>query len=142
MPMVMPATIAIARVAPGARNLVAAQINRGKTMYVTVASLETVTAGRVDTASRSRPPSQVQTRLHAARGARIQTIMKGTTTRLPERSPSHHVLQKVVSSDVVITPPASIDNVPTVALIAVAAASASNMPVTWSIRSSPAREPI
>ena len=56
--------------------------------------------------------------------------MNGRTTRPPEVSPSHHVLQNVVTSEASITPPASIETVPVVALIAVAQASATSMPPT------------
>ena len=57
-------------------------------------------------------------------------------------SPSHHVRQNVGASDPVMTPPASIDTIPTVALIAVATARAANKPPTCSARSMAARGPM
>ena len=69
------------------------------------------------------------------RGSWAHASSSGRTTRPPEVSPSHHVRQNSVASDPSTTPPASIESVPTVALIAVAAPSATSMPPTCSTRS-------
>ena len=50
-------------------------------------------------------------------GSGAHASISGRTTSPPEVSPSHHVRQNVVTSDRSMTPPASIDTVPTVALI-------------------------
>jgi hypothetical protein len=57
-------------------------------------------------------------------------------------SPSHQVRQNSAASDSSTTSPATIEIVPTVALIAVAVNSATSMPPTCSTRSIPAFGPI
>ena len=75
------------------------------------------------------------------RGRGAQVSISGRTTNPPEVSPSHQVRQKVSASLPSITPPASIDSVPMVALIAVAVPSARSMPPTCSVRSSDGARP-
>ena len=94
--------------------------------------VDTASAPRVATAASSRAPSAVRRRRHAAPGSLAHASIRGTTTKAPAKSPSHHVRQNVGASPAVTTPPASIDTIPTVALIAVATARAANNPPTCS----------
>ena len=89
---------------------------------MTGSSVDTASAPRVATAAISSAPSQVRMRRHARRGSLAHASISGSTTKPPAMSPSHHVRQNVGASDPEMTPPASIDTVPTVALIAVAIA--------------------
>ena len=59
-------------------------------------------------------------------GSLAHASTRGTTTNAPATSPSHHVRQNVGASPAMMTPPASIETIPTVALIAVATARAAN----------------
>ena len=71
-----------------------------------------------------------------------QVRMSGSAISPPAVSPSHQVRQNVTASDQSMTPPASMETVPQTALIAVAVASATSMPMIWSARSSAALGPI
>src|SRR5215218_9372514 len=94
--------------------------------------MENASAPRPATAAIMREPCHVRMRRHASAGSATHASSNGSTTSPPAVSPSHHVRQKCASSDSPITPPANIDAVPTVALIAVAIPSANSMPTTCS----------
>src|SRR4051794_9326941 len=111
-------------VAPGGPSRNAAQISAGKTAYLIGSSVENTAKLRATTPAITAAPSHVETRRQAATGCCAHASISGSTTSPPEVSPSHHVRQKFVASEASTTPPASIEIVPTVALMAVATARA------------------
>src|SRR5213083_1286418 len=118
--MVITASTAVESVTPVGPNRKAAQISAGKIRYVSGACEITATAARRPTEQISSIPSTVRIRFQADLGSRNHVRISGRTTSAPEVSPSHQVRQNVGTSEWSITPPASIEIVPTVALIAVA----------------------
>src|SRR5512144_1371299 len=113
-------------VAPGGPSRNAAQISAGNTVYLIGSCVENATMLSTVTAAITAAPSQVRIRRHAPIGSCAHASINGTTTRPPEVSPSHQVRQKSTASDAAMTPPATIDPVPAVALIAVATPTATS----------------
>jgi hypothetical protein len=138
----MIARTAVESVTPAGPKRKAAQMRAGKVRYVRGACALTASAASAATEQIRSAPSTVQIRLQADLGSRSQVRMSGKTTRAPAVSPSSHVRQNVGTSELSMTPPASIEIVPAVALMAVAAPTARISPLTCDARSSAARGPI
>ena len=134
-PIATPAVIAIDSVAPGGPSRKAAQISAGKTAYLIGSSVENARTLSAVTPAITAAPSQVRMRRQAPTGSRAHASIRGRTTSPPELSASHQVRQNSAAPDSSTTPPATIETVPTVALIAVATPMATSMPPTCSTRS-------
>src|SRR4029450_5022935 len=137
-PIATPAVIAIDSVAPGAPNRKAAQISAGNTAYLTGSSVENTTKLSAVTPTIIAVPSQVRMRRQAPSGSFAQASISGRTTNPPDVSASHQVRQNSAAPEALTTPPAIMEMVPAVALIAVATPTATSMPRTCSTRASAA----
>src|SRR6185295_11566913 len=116
-----PTTTTIARVAPLVPKRSAAQIKAQKQRYAHGPSLRDVISP-VAARARSSTIASTMRALTASGLGGHQASASGTTTRPPEKSPSHHVRQTVGSESAVSTPPSRSERGPIVALIAAPAA--------------------
>src|SRR5687768_2864454 len=119
-PIATPAVTAMDSVAPGGPNLKAAQISAGKTVYLIGSSVENAMTLSAMTPAITAAPSHVRMRRQAPTGSGAHASIIGTTIRAPDVSASHQVRQNPAAAGSSTTPPATMEIVPAVALIAVA----------------------
>ena len=115
---------ATASVAPHRPNRSAHQMSPGRTRNVSGSRWRRASSARTATTSRTSASSAVRPRSQFSGGGRDQASASGTTTRVPTRSPSHHVRTSSGSASVLTSPPSRSDAEPTTALVKVATASA------------------
>src|SRR3954463_11868386 len=116
--MATPAVIATDSVAPGGRSRKAAQISAGNTVYLIGSCVENATTLSAVTLAATAAPSQVRMRCQMSMGRGAHASISGTTPSPPEVSASNHVRQTSAAPEPSTTPPATIEAVPAVALIA------------------------